>query len=118
MRLMGARLMRKTTVYYPHLINRFYHVNMPLNFEKIENILKPNISTQIIQKSIFLESSETKQKRIDYMKKYGKRKPSIRRNNYKSKSSKKIIDEKNININIGPNIDEYASNKLLSIINS
>eukprot|EP01084_Bolivina_argentea_P199393 341180_1 len=106
------------SIYYPHLINRFYHVNMPLNFEKIENILKPNISTQIIQKSIFLESSETKQKRIDYMKKYGKRKPSIRRNNYKSKSSKKIIDEKNININIGPNIDEYASNKLLSIINS
>merc|ERR1712154_227043 len=66
------------STHYPHLINRLYHINMPLNFEKIENVIKKEVSSQILQKSIFLESEHTKQRRMEYMKK--NRKTSIKRN--------------------------------------
>jgi len=59
--------------YYPHLINRFYHINMPLNFEKVEEEFKTAVSTQSLIKSVFLESEATKIARMDYMRKYGKK---------------------------------------------
>jgi len=60
------------STYYPHLINRFYHINMPLDFEKIESELKTEVSTQTLLKSVFLESEATRNARAEYMKKYGR----------------------------------------------
>ena len=72
--------------HFPHLIHRLYHINMPLDFEKVEATLKGAVSAQTLRKSIFLESQETFQRRADWMKLHGKasvRRSRISRNNRK-----------------------------------
>jgi len=104
------------STHYPHLINCLYHVHMPLNFEKIQSVLTKQCSAQMLQKSIFLESNETKEKRIEYMKKYGK--PSIKRSRMRrGKTSKNTKEDDTPKTDLDA-LDEFARNELLSQISA
>ena len=101
------------STHYPHLINCLYHVNMPLDFDKIQSVITKQCSAQILSKSIFLESSDTKQKRQDFMKKYGK--PSIKRSRARQRNNKKKEEESEPSTDIG-DFDPFASAELLAQI--
>ena len=58
--------------HFPHLIHRMYHINLPLDFDKVLNALKGTVSPQTMKKSIFLESQATFQRRAEWMKLHGK----------------------------------------------
>jgi len=105
--------------HYPHLVHRLYHVNMPLDFDAIDSVLRPLMNAQSLKKSIFLESSQTKERRAAFMKTHARsmrKKASLRSSRRKKKPEKE--PERPSTVTNPDGLEEYARDELASQIST
>merc|ERR1719334_3089878 len=104
--------------HYPHLLHRLYHVNMPLDFDAIDSVLRPLMNAQTLKKSIFLESSQTKERRAAFMKKHARsmRKKASLRSSRRRKKEPEKEPERPSTVTNPDGLEEYAREELASQI--